>query len=314
MLPAPFRDRRLVIGGSSIDSPSLGTNGALHCPACRGSAVVLARSSAFGPCHLMRCTSCGSELLQPQPSDERLAQIYGADYYKPWTVENEETVDSIKRATFTPMIEACGITPGAAVLDVGCATGSFLAEASRRGARAYGIDLNPEAIEQAQQRVPAATLHAGRSSDEPFPGVSFDAIVMIDFLEHVRDPEAELRTVARWMRAGSKLVISTPCAGSMLHRVMGRHWPQYREEHLTYFSRKGIQTLLDRCGLAVERLSPTHKVLTLAYAYGQAVAYPVPVMTQLTKLAYRAVPPLRHRPIRIGLGEMTVVASLRAAV
>jgi 2-polyprenyl-3-methyl-5-hydroxy-6-metoxy-1,4-benzoquinol methylase len=282
-----------------------------QCPACLGTGAVVARAAIFPPSSLLRCSSCGTERLRPQPSNLRLAEIYGPNYYAPWTTEDAKTVDMIKRATFSPMLEACAITRGTIVLDLGCATGSFLAEASRRGALAYGIDLSQRAIEQARQRVPEASLHVGFAADQPFPGVSFDAVAMIDFIEHVRDPEAELQIVAERMRPGSKLVISTPRVDSMVRRAMGRHWPQYREEHLTYFSRAGLAALLDRVGFTIERVSPTRKALTLAYACGQAVAYPVPVLTPLTKSAYRFLPGLRHRQIKLSLGEMTVVACRR---
>jgi 2-polyprenyl-3-methyl-5-hydroxy-6-metoxy-1,4-benzoquinol methylase len=283
-----------------------------RCPGCLGAKVPLVRSSAFGQGSLFRCASCGTEVLRPQPDDRRLGEIYGANYYAPWGAEDPETVDAMKRATFAPMLDACGLRAGTTVLDLGCATGSLLAEVSRRGARAYGIDLNGEAIKAAQERVPDAVLYTGFAADHPFPGVIFDAVVMIDFLEHVRDPEAELQVVGQRMRPGAKLVISTPRVDSLVRRATGRRWPQYREEHLTYFSRPGITALLDRCGLVVERVAATRKVLTLAYAYGQAIAYPVPVMTQLTSAAYRVLPALRHRAFGVSLGEMTVVARRQA--
>lgn len=280
------------------------------CPGCLGAKAALVRASAFGQSSLFRCTTCGTECLRPQPDDLRLAEIYGPNYYAPWAAEDPEIVDAMKRATFAPLLDACGLCAGTTVLDLGCATGSLLAEVSRRGARGYGIDLNAEAIKAAEQRVPDARLHTGVAADQPFPGVIFDAVVMIDFLEHVRDPESELQLARQRMRPGAKLVISTPRVDSLVRRAAGRRWPQYREEHLTYFSRPGITALLDRCGLVVERIAATRKVLTLAYAYGQALAYPVPVLTQLTKVAYRSLPVLRHRTFGVSLGEMTVVARL----
>jgi hypothetical protein len=60
--------------------------------------------------------------------------------------------------------------------------------------------------------------------------------------------------------------------------------------------------------LSVAAIRPTKKALTLAYAYGQMRAYPVPLAKQTVTLAYRLLPALRHRPVRVGLGEMTVVA------
>jgi hypothetical protein len=131
---------------------------------------------------------------------------------------------------------------------------------------------------------------------------------MIDFIEHVRDPGFELRTVRERMNPRAKIVISTPRTDSLLRRVAGRRWPQYKEEHLTYFSSRGLTKLLGNCGFQVESVSPTAKCLTLAYAYGHAVAYPTPVVTQLMTAGYRVLPALRHRKFKARLGEMTVVA------
>jgi SAM-dependent methyltransferase len=278
-----------------------------RCPGCTSEDVALARSNIWRECDLLSCRTCRTEFLAPQPSDERLGEIYGADYYTPWSVESAETVDTMKRLTFQPMLEACIPADGRTVLDLGCATGSFLAEAARRGASVYGIDLNPEAIAMARTRVPSAKLHVGVAADRPF-GVTFDAVVMIDFIEHVRDPEAELSVVHDITHPGSRLVISTPRVDSFVRAASGRHWPQYREEHLTYFSRGGLGALLRRSRFDVVDVRPTMKAITLAYAYGQAKAYPVPLLSEVTSVAYRALPGLRHCPLRVAMGEMTVVA------
>jgi SAM-dependent methyltransferase len=279
-----------------------------RCPACRNADLQVARTSVWDSCDLVACATCGTEFQSPQPSDARLAEIYGSGYYTPWSYESADAVDSMKRATFEPMLAACQPGPGRSVLDLGCATGSFLAEAGRRGATAYGIDLNPEAIDRARERAPAAKLHVGVAADVPWPEVEFDAVVMIDFIEHVRDPDAELSVVRDITRSGSRLVISTPRVDSLMRSIARKHWPQYREEHLTYFSRAGMGALLRRAGFSIVDISSTRKAITLAYAYGQALAYPVPLLSPATSIAYRALPPLRHRTIRFGMGEMTVVA------
>jgi SAM-dependent methyltransferase len=282
------------------------------CPACLSHDVSVARARLWGESDLYACAACATEFLSPQPSDERLAEIYGADYYAPWGAENEEAIDQMKLLTFAPMLDAAKVGPGRSVLDLGCATGSFLAEAARRGAVPYGVDLNPEAIAVARERVPGARLHVGVAADRPFGGVLFDSVVMIDFIEHVRNPQAELDVVRELTGPGSLLVISTPRAGSVVHRASRRHWPQYREEHLTYFSGTGLRALLGRSGFTVVGVKPTRKAITLAYAYGQAIAYPVPVLSPATKVAYRVLPPVRHRAVRIPMGEMTVVARRQA--
>jgi 2-polyprenyl-3-methyl-5-hydroxy-6-metoxy-1,4-benzoquinol methylase len=279
-----------------------------RCPACLSLDLRLQRPAVWAESDLVGCNTCRTEFLSPQPTDERLAEIYSEDYYEPWGVETAETVDAMKRTTFSPMLSACEPGPGRSVLDLGCATGSFLAEAATAGAVPYGIDLNPRAIAVARDRVPEAHLHIGVVADAPFPGVAFDAVVMIDFIEHVRDPEAELRVVRARTHSGSRLVISTPRVDSLVRTLARGHWPQYREEHLTYFSLAGIRALLVRTGFTIRSVRATRKAITLAYAYGQATAYPVPVLSPATSVAYRVLPPLRHRAVRVGMGEMTVVA------
>ena len=52
-------------------------------------------------------------------------------------------------------------------------------------------------------------------------------------------------------------------------------------------------------------------MLTPAYLYGQALAYPVPLLTPLMKMVWPVLPIPKHRPIGLRVGEMTVVACRR---
>ncbi len=246
--------------------------------------------------------------MSPQPSDLRLTEIYGAGYYEPWTHERPEIVRVAKEKTFAPVLEAGGLTAGARLLDVGCATGEFAGLAVRRGCEVFGVDLNPLAIDQARQSVPNATFHCGTLADSPFDGVTFDGITMIDFIEHVRDPYTEMLHARDRLAPGGKIMISTPQAKSVAHRLLRRSWPQYREEHITYLSEEGARTLLERVGLRVSILRPTTKMLTLSYLYGQALAYPLPVVTPLLRRTWRFLPVPKHRPLPFRFGEMTIVA------
>lgn len=279
-----------------------------RCAGCSAGEPQLRRKAPWPSTALWRCPSCQSEFLDPQPSDARLAEIYGPQYYRPWHEETAAVVRRMKQLTFSPLLDATNATAGAAVLDVGCATGDLIAEVVRRGWQGYGVDLNEWAISEADRTVPEGTFFCGTLHDDPFPGVRFDAIVMVDFIEHVRDPRAELAAALARLHPGGRLVLSTPAAGSLTHRVTRRNWPQYREEHLTYLSPVGVTRLLQSLGATVESIVPTTKVLTPAYLYGQSQAYPLPVLSRLLKAAWPALPIPKHRPLKLRMGEMTVVA------
>jgi 2-polyprenyl-3-methyl-5-hydroxy-6-metoxy-1,4-benzoquinol methylase len=282
-----------------------------RCPACRSEAFDQVREDVWPGIGLSRCATCGTEFQDPQPSDERLVEIYGPSYYEPWTYEDADVVKRMKQLTFEPALDACGLAPGAHVLDVGCATGDLAALVASRGFDAYGIDLNGLAIERARAAVPTGHFHVGVLADEPFAGRMFDAITMFDFIEHVREPGVEVEAAAARLADGGHLIISTPRVDSATRRVTRRNWPQYREEHLTYFTTNGMRTMLASAGLDVVGLRSTKKYLTPAYLYGQAIGYPVPLVTPVVKATWRFLPVPKHHPIGFRFGEMTVLARRR---
>ncbi len=77
---------------------------------------------------------------------------------------------------------------GARILDAGCGTGMLSIEAARRGADVVAIDISPELVAEAADRLPAdinkqtITFHAGDMSDPSFG--SFDYVVAMDSLIH----------------------------------------------------------------------------------------------------------------------------------
>ena len=102
---------------------------------------------------------------------------------------------------------------GRDVLDLGCA-GGFMAEAlDHRGAIVTGIDPAADAIA-------AARAHAARTGRIirydvgvgealPYDNASFDAVVCVDVLEHVRDLPLVLSQVARTLRPGGLFLFDT---------------------------------------------------------------------------------------------------------
>jgi 2-polyprenyl-6-hydroxyphenyl methylase/3-demethylubiquinone-9 3-methyltransferase len=103
---------------------------------------------------------------------------------------------------------------GCRVLDVGCG-GGLLAEAlARAGARVTGIDLAPGMIEVARLHAAESALsidyRVGAAEDPGAPaGQGFDAITCMEMLEHVPTPAATVVTLARLLRPGGALFVST---------------------------------------------------------------------------------------------------------
>jgi len=103
---------------------------------------------------------------------------------------------------------------GGRVLDVGCGTGFLLDHLARRGWSGVGIDLSPESVALAQERLEslgAADRLSARvgSAYEP-PEGPFDLIALTDVLEHLEQPRACLQALRDRLAPGGLVVVSTP--------------------------------------------------------------------------------------------------------
>jgi 2-polyprenyl-3-methyl-5-hydroxy-6-metoxy-1,4-benzoquinol methylase len=110
---------------------------------------------------------------------------------------------------FLPLL--ADLDRSAAILDLGCGSGSLLAYLGRRGfSHAFGVDISAEQIDRALQKGVSAAQHDAHAylaaSTE-----RFDAIIAVDVLEHfTRDELAHLvRQLFAALKPGGRLVVQT---------------------------------------------------------------------------------------------------------
>ena len=114
----------------------------------------------------------------------------------------------------TDYIAARSHLEGARVLDVGCG-GGLLAEAlARKGARVTAVDLAPAMIETARLHAAESGLDISyRVQDASVlaasPEPRFDVVCCMEMLEHVPDPGSFIAVLARLVRPGGSVFIST---------------------------------------------------------------------------------------------------------
>lgn len=205
------------------------------------------RSAAYLP--IVRCDSCGLMMANPQDDPGTLGLVYRAHVDSVYDQEH----DNRRRAArdYLAVVRTHARSKGR-MLDVGCATGTFVCAAREQGWAAEGIDASEWMIERARARCPTAPFHVGDPSSVAFdPGGRLQVVTLWNLLEHVPSPAAVLRQAHSWLAPEGRLFIRVPNAGSLVARLMGRRWPLLVREHLWYFSPETMERLLRAEGFEV---------------------------------------------------------------
>lgn len=104
---------------------------------------------------------------------------------------------------------------GLRVLEIGCGDGRLAVELGGRGAHVVAADFSPVAVELAEERARREGLENVEARVEdihalPDPDASFDVVVSCETIEHVPDPPAAVNELARVLRPGGTLLLTTP--------------------------------------------------------------------------------------------------------
>src|SRR4051794_27408617 len=98
---------------------------------------------------------------------------------------------------------------GRRVIDMASGEGYGADVLARRAAAVVGVEANPDAFEHARVRYVRDNLRFERSMVEVY-AEPCDAIVFLQTIEHVRDPDAVLEHFAAMLAPGGALFVSTP--------------------------------------------------------------------------------------------------------
>lgn len=98
---------------------------------------------------------------------------------------------------------------GLDVVDMACGEGYGTDVLARRAARVTGVDANPEAHEHARLKYSRPGVRFVRDLVESY-AEPCDAVVFLQTIEHVQDPNAILRHFRSMLRPGGVVFVTTP--------------------------------------------------------------------------------------------------------
>jgi SAM-dependent methyltransferase len=140
-------------------------------------------------------------------------------------------------------------TKQASIMEIGCSAGHLLADMRRSlpNAELTGGDYTLGTLVKLGEKMPGIPLVRFNLADSPLPSDTYDAMVLLNVLEHIEDDVAATRHVARMLKPGGVAVIEVP-AGPELFDDYDRELKHFRR-----YTLPGLCKVIEGVGLKVER-------------------------------------------------------------
>jgi ubiquinone/menaquinone biosynthesis C-methylase UbiE len=111
------------------------------------------------------------------------------------------------------------------VLEAGCGEGFVLRQISQTKGikRLVGVDINSKVLKTAKKAVPSARYQKMDITNLKFPASSFDLVLALEILEHLKNPEDGLREVKKVTKKWAILSVPNEPWFSLLSFLSGRY-------------------------------------------------------------------------------------------
>jgi SAM-dependent methyltransferase len=284
---------------------------AAPCPVCNAPTRVMYRDlyddrygypDAFT---LYACDACGHMHIPTHFTPEDLGKLY-TQYYPRGHFDIEEFQPEEEKSGFLSWFKGDGagafrrVPRNVRVLDIGCGIGATLAYHKARGCEAIGMEADQN-VQPIAQRY-GLDIRQGIFDGSQFDSSYFDYVTLDQVAEHVTDPHALMRGMARVLKPGGKVIITTPNPQSTSARIFGRKWLNWHVPyHIQFYSRESLTRVAEGAGLKLVKMETTTPSEWQLYQWIHVMQFP-----ERGQRSYfwspRHVPPRRYPVLELLMG------------
>ena len=216
-----------------------------------------------GEFNVVKCRTCGLMRTNPRPTQQTIG-FYYPDYYGPYQGTRVDLSNAavnsahpfwkqiILRIFELNTYRLPNLLPGR-LLEIGCASGSFLHRMASKGWEVEGLEFSEKAADSAH--LLGYSVYTGPVELAPDPKHPFNLVVGWMVFEHVHDPLIVLRKLCRWLRPDGWLVISVPNAGSLEFSIFKKRWyALHLPNHLYHYTPETLCRIMRSGGWRIEKV------------------------------------------------------------
>jgi SAM-dependent methyltransferase len=225
-----------------------------NCPACEETENKnLGKKLGFD---FVVCKKCGTlyTLQEPNEGEEQNYEDYGG-YGK------ENAVPEFVHQRCDELIKPfANYRQLNTFLDVGFGAGTIIQASARANWKVSGVEVSKNAVEFLANKYPNFDLYNGYLEERKYPDNSFDAVAVVEVVEHVLNPTSILQEVFRILRPGGVVWMTTPNLHSLSWSLLKLNWSMVTPpDHLELYPPKAAKLLLESCGFQIKRVE-THGI------------------------------------------------------
>lgn len=224
------------------------------CPLChsQNNEIISEKLRYESPRKAYRCRDCGLVFLFPQMTADEERIFYESEYGEIFSHEKGTTPAKLFEARLPDARTYFGwirdwVAPTFDCLEVGCASGYFLATVREHVKSICGIETHTLLREHCT-KIGIPTFNSLDDCKDD----SFDLIFMFFVLEHIGDPMAFLRSAKRVLRENGKLFIVVPNVDDALfslYDIPGFKPFYFTPAHQFYYSRNTLKQTINKAGM-----------------------------------------------------------------
>lgn len=216
---------------------------------------------------IVQCGACGLMYAHPLPASNLDCYLVPADPAQPLGDDSAEVRRGRDKLPDYLAIEPvlAGLLPARGqVIEVGAYSGLLLEHFRRAGWAVLGIEPDGRGVDYARRRFGIDMRH-GTLDSVVLPAGAAQAVLMLHVIEHLDDPAAAVRAVARLLQAGGVFVVETPTYDSLAYRLLGRRERSLScDGHIYFYTERSLSALLSQAGFELLRVERVGRTLTLA--------------------------------------------------